>query len=79
MYSPIIEPLHIFLTSNAGCGILFLMKVIYQDLTRTLSYQNSSVDKTMAPAGVGAINIGGTIIHTALNIPVGHLGKICHL
>ena len=29
----------------------------------------------MAPTRVAAINIDGTTVHTALNIPVGHFGK----
>ena len=73
------EPLQIFLTGNAGCGKSFLMKVLYQSLTKTLSYGNISLDKPkvllMAPTGVAAINIDGTTIHTALNIPVGSFGK----
>ena len=40
---------------------------------------NVSLDKPkvllMAPTGVAAINIDGTTIHTALNIPVGSFGK----
>ena len=48
-------------------------------LTKTLSYGNISLDKPkvllMAPTGVAAINIDGTTIHTALNIPVGSFGK----
>ena len=32
-----IKPLHVFLTGNAGCGKSFLIKVICQVLTRTLS------------------------------------------
>ena len=74
-----LEPLYIFLTGNAGCGKSFLMKVLYQSLTKTLSYGNMSVDKPkvllMAPTGVAAINIDGTTIHTALNIPIGSFGK----
>ena len=73
------EPLHIFLTGNAGCGKSFLMKVLYQSLTKTLSYGNISLDKPkvllMVPTGVAAINIDGTTIHTALHIPVGSFGK----
>ena len=73
------EPLHIFLTGNAGCGKSFLMKVLYQSLNKTLSYGNVSLDKPkvllIAPTGVAAINIDGTTIHTALNIPVGSFGK----
>ena len=74
-----LKPLHIFLTGNAGCGKSFLMKVIYQTLTKIFSYGSVSVDKPkvllMAPTGVAAINIDGTTIHTALNIPVGQFGK----
>ena len=33
-----IKPLHVFLTGNAGCGKSFLMNVIYQSLTKALSY-----------------------------------------
>ena len=74
-----LEPLYIFLTGSAECGKSFLMKVLYQSLTKTLSYGNVSVDKPkvllMAPTGVAAINIDGTTIHTALNIPIGSFGK----
>ena len=52
------------------------MRVIYQCLTKTLSYGSTLVDKPkalpMALTGVAAINIDGTTIHTAFNIPVGH-------
>ena len=44
------------------------MRVIYQSLTKTLSYGNTLVDKPkallMVPTGVAAINIDGTTIHT---------------
>ena len=70
------EPLHIFFTGNAGCGKTFIMRVTYQSLTKTLSYGIRLVDKPkallMAPTGVAAINIDGTTIHIAFNIPVGH-------
>ena len=60
--------LHILLTSDAGCGKSFLMKVMYQSLTKIFSYRNMSLDKPkvllMAPTGVAAINIDGTMIHT---------------
>ena len=74
-----VEPLYIFLTGDAGCGKSFLMKVMYQSLTKFFSYGNVSLDKPkvlfMVPIGVFAINIDGTTIHTALNIPVDHFGK----
>ena len=62
-----IEPLHVFLTGNAGCGKSFLMKIIYQAVTKALSYENSTLDKPkvliLDPTGVAAINVDGTIIH----------------
>ena len=74
-----IEPLHIFLTGNAGCGKSFLTKVLYQSLSKTFSYRTSELEKSkillLAPAGVAAINIGDTAIHTGLNIPDGCFGK----
>ena len=74
-----VELIHIFLTGGEGCGKSFLMKLMYQSLTKIFSYGNVLLDKPevllMAPTGVAAINIDGTTIHTALNIPVGHFGK----
>ena len=73
------EPLHIFLTGNAVCGKSLLMRLIYQSLTKILSYRSILVDKPkallMAPTGVATINIDGTTTHTAFNIPVGHFGS----
>ena len=73
------EPLHIFLKGNAGCGKSFLMRVIYQSLTKTLSYGSTLVEKSkallMGLTGVAGINIDGTTIHTAFNIPIGHFGS----
>ena len=55
------------------------MKVLYQSLTKTLLHGNVSVDKTkvllIAPTDVAAVNIDGTTIHTALNIPIAFFGK----
>ena len=74
-----LAPLHIFLTGNAGCGKSFLMNVLYQSLTKILSYGNVSLDKPnillMAPTGVAAINIDGATIHTVLNIPINQFRK----
>ena len=74
-----VKPLYIFLTGDAGCGKSFLIKLMYQSLTKVFSYGNVSLDKAkvlfMSPTAVAAINIDDTTIHTALNIPVGHFGK----
>ena len=78
-----LERLHIFLTVNAGCGKLFLMKVLYQSLKKILSYENVLLDKPkvllLTPTSVAAIDINGTTMHTALNIPISQLGKNYHL
>ena len=70
-----------FLAGNAGCEKSFLMRVIYQSLIKTLFYGSTLVDKPkallMVPTGVAAINIDGTTIHTAFNIPVGHFCSKC--
>ena len=69
------EVSHIFLIDNAGCGKSYLVKVIYQALTKSLFYGNVSVDKTqvlfIALTGASAVNIDKNTIHTTLNIPVG--------
>ena len=72
--------LNIILTGNAVCRRSFLMRVIYQSLTKTLFYGSILVEKPKAllmdPTDVAAINIDGTAIYTAFNIPVGHLEVI---
>ena len=56
-----LESLHIFLTSNAGCGESFLMKVLYQPWTKLLLDVNVLLDKPkvllLAPRGTTAANI----------------------
>ena len=73
-----IKSLHVFLTGNARFVKSFLMKVIYQSLTKTLSYGVAVIEKPkvllMALTGVAAIQVDGTTTHTALGIPVGHFG-----
>ena len=73
------EPLHMFLTGHAVCGKSLLMRLIYQSLTKILSYRSILVDKPkalfMAPTGVAAIKIDGTTTHTTFNIPVEHFAS----
>ena len=53
------EPLHTFLTGDGRCGKYFVMIVICQSLTKTLSYGSTLANKPkaslMAPAGVATI------------------------
>ena len=78
LFSPlaVVEPLHIFLTRDVGCGKSVLMKVMYQSLTKIFSYGNVSVDKEkflqMVTTCAALVNIDGNTIHTALNVPVCH-------
>ena len=73
-----IKPLHAFLIGNTGCAKSFLMKFIYQSLTKTLSYGDVVIEKPkvllMAPTGIADIQVDGTTIHTGLGIPVGCFG-----
>ena len=54
------------------------MKVIYQSLTKTLSYGDVVIEKPkvllMTPTGAADIQVDGTTIHTVLEIPVENFG-----
>ena len=68
-----VQPLRIFLTGNGGCGKSFLVKCLFEALSKVLSYnEDNSKTKTvmlLASTGVAAIKINGTTIHTELGIP----------
>ena len=75
----LVDPLHIFLTGNAGYG-----KIIFNENTVPVSLQNFFVQKlrfrkdnvlVLAQASVATINIKATTIHSSLNIPAGCFGK----
>ena len=74
-----IQPLYLFVTGDAGASKSFLTKILYQSLTKTFPYRNSSLDKPkvllLAPTGVAAVNIDRTTIHSALHIPVGYFRR----
>ena len=76
-----IEHLHVFLIGNKACGKSFLMKVIYQADTKTIFSKNTTLDKPkiliLGTTGVAAINVDGTTVHSALQIPVSNFGKNC--
>ena len=59
---------------NGGCGKSFLIKVTFHAVTKTRSYKNSTLDKSkvliLVPTRAAAINLDGTTIHLALQIPV---------
>ena len=71
--------MHIFLTSNGGCGKSFLTKVIYWAGKNIISQKTATLHKPqlliLAPTGVDAINVAGITMHTALQTPMETFGK----
>ncbi|XP_035675782.1 uncharacterized protein LOC118415349 [Branchiostoma floridae] len=65
------QPLRLLVTSGAGCGKSFLIKVLNEYLIRISNHPTSPVILT-APTGVAAFNIGGSTVHSALSLPVDH-------
>ena len=65
-----IDPLHIFLTSNAGCEKSFLTKALYWVGKKVISHKNTTLHKPqlliLAPTGVAAINVAGITMQTAM-------------
>ena len=61
------------LSGSAGVGKSHLVKTIYQAVSKLLQYHDTSSEKPrvliLAPTGVASINVNGTTIHSALNLP----------
>ena len=70
--APSVQPLHIFLTGQGGCGKSHLIKTIYHAVSKLLLRKDSNPEKPrvllLSPTGVAAVNISGTTIHSALGI-----------
>ncbi|MEO2221042.1 MAG: AAA family ATPase, partial [Nitrosopumilus sp.] len=66
-----VEPLHLFVTGNAGTGKSFLLNLLHNHLTKLYSYKNPGKVKVLklAPTGVAAIKINGQTFYSALSIP----------
>ena len=69
-----VDPLYLFVTGGAGAGKSHLIKAIYHTVVKTFRYAPMHPEKPTllltAPSGVGAINVDGTTINTALAIPI---------
>lgn len=69
-----IEPVRLFVSGGAGVGKSYLMKTIYEALTKLFNFHSGTPEKLkvlkMALTGVATINIDGTTINTALGIPL---------
>ena len=64
-------PFHLFLLGDGDCGKSHLIKTIYHLVSKLFLYQSGSPVKprvlVFALAGIAAININGTTIHSGLN------------
>ena len=67
---------HIFIEGSGGSGKSYLLSALYHYCTYVL---NSSITAPtaddiailkIAPTGIAAVNINGTTIHSAFNIPI---------
>ena len=67
-----VEPVHIFLSGSSGTVKSRLVKAIYNVISKTLLYHCKHPEKPrillLAPTGVSVINIGGTTIHSGLEL-----------
>ena len=70
-----VEPVHMFLSVSGGTGKSLLVKVICNAISKTLLYHCKDPEKPrvllLGPAGISAVNIGGTTIHSGLGIKPG--------
>ena len=66
------EPVHIVLSGSGGIGKSHLVKLIYNAISKTLLYHCKDPEKPrvlfLGPAGISAVNKGGTTIHSGLVI-----------
>ena len=69
-----VPPLHLFVSGSGGCSKSYLIKTLYHSVRKLLCYNGQDLDKErvllLAPTGIAAINIGGTTIHSAFQIPI---------
>ena len=65
-----VEPIHIFLWGSGGKAKSHLVKVIYNTISKTLLYHCDKKPTVLllGLAGLSAVNIGGTTIHSGLGI-----------
>lgn len=68
------DPFHIFLSGGGGVGKSHLINAIYEGVTRALRTPAHSPDQPTvlltASTGKAAVNINGTTLHSAFNLPI---------
>ena len=81
-----VDPIYLFISGGAGAGKSHVIKSVYQTVIKTFKHGPLNPDVPvvllLAPTGVAAINIGGTVINSALGIPKDvfgeHIGFLPH-
>ena len=74
------QPFHIFFSSSGGTGKSYVIKTIFQALTKTYSNNPKNVRLLLlGPTGISAVNINGLTIHSGLGITShGKYNKLDH-
>ena len=71
VFENVVEPLHLFITGGAWVGKSYLVKILTSFLTKTFNLYSGTPDRKkillLAPTGVAALNIDGTI-HSGFGI-----------
>ena len=65
-----LKQLCLFITGNAGTGKSFIVRLLFDHLTKLFSFKNPMREKVLllAPTGISSINISGTTFYSALSI-----------
>ena len=67
-----VEPVHIFLSGSRSSDRSHSVKIIYNDISKTLLYHCKHPEKPrfllLGPSGISEVNMGGTTIHFGLAI-----------
>ena len=81
-----VNPIYLFISGGSGAGKSHLIKAVYQTVLKTFKHGPSDPDLPsvlmLAPTGVAAINIGGSVIHSSLgilkNVCTEHIASLPH-
>ena len=81
-----VDPIYLFISGGAGAGKSHLIKSVYQTVLKIFKHGPSNPDLPyvllLAPTGVAAVNIGGSVISSSLGIPKNvfgeHTGSLPH-
>ena len=70
-----VEPIHIFLPGSGGTSKSYLVRIIYNGISKALLYHCKAPEKPrvllIGPTGISAINIGETTVYSGLETKPG--------